>query len=42
MNSMKSYVYFGDTGNKSDDGKSSDIDVVIQNFNGQIIVQTDD
>ena len=30
------------TGDESNDSKISDIDFVIQNFNGQIIVRTDD
>ena len=33
------YIYFGD---ESDDSETSDIDFVIKNFNGQIIVRTDD
>ena len=36
------YIYFGDTGDESNDSETSDIDFVIKNFNGQIIVRSDD
>ena len=33
-------IYIGDNSNESDDSETSDIDLVIQNFNG-LILQTD-
>ena len=36
------YIYFGNTDDESDDSESFDIDFVIQNFNRQMTVRTDD
>lgn len=42
MSEELEYIYFSNTGDENDDGESSDIDFLIQNFNGQTILGTDD